>query len=81
MSLSYKKIFLLQTKPADISTAESSIRTQLVQSNFLLYIELGEQKLQSDNHEKRLQSLRKELSGLKSTEWQYDLIEKYIGQL
>lgn len=73
--------FFFQAKPADNSTVEASIRTQLVQFNFLLYIEMGKQKMQSDNHENRLQNLRKELSVLKSTEWQYDTIEKYIGQV
>ena len=45
-----------------------------------MFIELHADKLQQDNHEKRLLNLRKELVNIKKTDWQYDPIEKYIGQ-
>lgn len=45
-----------------------------------MYIEVGEQKLQLDSHETRMQSIRKQLANIKATDWLFDPIEKYIGQ-
>lgn len=41
---------------------------------------MGEKRLQIESHEKRVVALRQKLDDLKSTDWQYDPIEKYIGQ-
>lgn len=60
--------------------ASEDVRRLYGRFNFQLYIELGEQRVQSDNHEKRLLAMRKECEHLKATEWQYDPIEKHIGQ-
>lgn len=72
-------IFVLLAIQPSVETAET-IRRQYARCNFLLFTALGEQKLQAENHEKRLANMRKELAYLKSTEWKYDPIEKYIGQ-
>lgn len=49
--------------------------------NFTVYVEASEKRVQQENHLQRLQKLRKELSHIKETDWQYEPIEKYIGQL
>ncbi|KAI4471770.1 hypothetical protein MML48_1g13391 [Holotrichia oblita] len=36
---------------------------------------------ESELHQNRMKNLRKELDYLKETEWKYQPIEKYIGQL
>lgn len=60
--------------------AAEAVRRQYVRFNFQLYIEMGDQRVKADNQEKRMQNLRQELDHLKSTSWQYDSIEKHIGQ-
>lgn len=55
-------------------------RRQYIRFNFMMYIEVGEKKTQMENHLKRVQDLRKELTHIKETDWQYDSIEKHIGQ-
>lgn len=49
--------------------------------NFTVYVEASEKRVQQENHLNRLQKLRKELNHIKETDWQYEPIEKYIGQL
>lgn len=39
-----------------------------------------ESSMKLENHMRRLQNLRKEVSYLKNTEWKYEPVEKYIGQ-
>lgn len=63
-----------------MTDTSEAVRRLYDRFNFQLYIELGEQRMQVDNHEKRLQAMRKECDHLKDTEWQYDPIEKHIGQ-
>lgn len=46
----------------------------------MLCVEMGEKRTQKENHINRLQNLRKELNYIKTTDWQYEPIEKYIGQ-
>lgn len=47
---------------------------------FLHFVGTGDEGVRKEIHEKRLENLRKELVGLKNTEWQYDPISKHIGQ-
>ncbi|XP_055703321.1 uncharacterized protein LOC129801909 [Phlebotomus papatasi] len=65
---------------SDTQDLDSSRRQAYARVKFLLYVEIGEDSLQLENHMKRLQNLRKELSYIKKTEWQYDPIDKLIGQ-
>ncbi|XP_052862742.1 uncharacterized protein LOC128269343 [Anopheles cruzii] len=51
----------------------------IVRVKFYLYVEMCENNLQLENHVKRLQNLRKELSYIKDTDWQYDSIDKFLG--
>lgn len=46
----------------------------------MMYIEVAEQKQQMENHLTRIQDIRKELTHIKETDWQFDSIEKHIGQ-
>lgn len=68
---------ILKAKPSSVAEAAERLNARF---NFIYYIERSEDKLQNEGHEKRLQSLRKVLTDIKDTEWQYDPIEKYIGQ-
>lgn len=43
-------------------------------------MEKSAKRVQQENHSNRLQQLRKELNYIKETDWQYDPIEKYLGQ-
>lgn len=52
----------------------------IVRVKFYLYVEMSENNLQLENHLKRLQNLRKELTHIKETDWQYDSIDKFFGQ-
>lgn len=52
----------------------------IVRVKFYLYVEMCESNLQLENHMKRISNIRKELVHIKNTDWQYDPIEKYIGQ-
>ncbi|XP_038115961.1 uncharacterized protein LOC6033572 isoform X1 [Culex quinquefasciatus] len=52
----------------------------IVRVKFYLYVEMSENNLQLENHLKRLQNLRKELTHIKDTDWQYDSIDKFFGQ-
>lgn len=61
-------------------SAAEALRRKYNHYNLQLFVEMGEKRLQTEGHEKRVAALRKELDDLKSTEWQYDQIEKYIGQ-
>lgn len=47
---------------------------------FYLYVEMCENNLQLENHVKRLQNLRKELTYIKETDWQYETMDKFFGQ-
>lgn len=67
----------LQKQPQD---AAEAMRRKYNHYNLQLFVEMGEKRLQMESHEKRVVALRKELDVLKSTDWQYDPIEKYIGQ-
>ncbi|EDS35500.1 conserved hypothetical protein [Culex quinquefasciatus] len=49
----------------------------IVRVKFYLYVEMSENNLQLENHLKRLQNLRKELTHIKDTDWQYDSIDKF----
>ncbi|GAB0100974.1 uncharacterized protein DMENIID0001_170900 [Sergentomyia squamirostris] len=63
-----------------IQELDSSRRQAYARVKFLLYVEIGEDSLQLENHMKRLQNLRKELYYIKKTDWQYEPIDKLIGQ-
>lgn len=52
----------------------------IVRVKFYLYVEMSESNLQLESHHKRLQNLRKELTHIKETDWQYDSIDKFFGQ-
>uniref|UniRef100_A0A1B0D5V9 Uncharacterized protein n=1 Tax=Phlebotomus papatasi TaxID=29031 RepID=A0A1B0D5V9_PHLPP len=65
---------------SDTQDLDSSRRQAYARVKFLLYVEIGEDSLQLENHMKRLHNLRKELFYIKKTEWQYDPIDKLIGQ-
>ena len=52
----------------------------IVRVKFYLYVEMCENSLQLENHLKRLQNLRKETQHIKTTDWMYDPVDKYIGQ-
>ncbi|XP_055626782.1 uncharacterized protein LOC129768871 [Toxorhynchites rutilus septentrionalis] len=52
----------------------------IVRVKFYLYVEMCENNLQLENHVKRLQNLRKEINYIKDTDWQYEPIEKILGQ-
>ncbi|XP_059613074.1 uncharacterized protein LOC132259452 [Phlebotomus argentipes] len=60
--------------------SDSSRRQAYARVKFLLYVEIGEDSLQLENHMKRLHNLRKELYYIKKTDWQYEPIDKLIGQ-
>lgn len=47
---------------------------------FYIYVDMCENNLQLENHAKRLQNLRKELNFIKETDWQFNSIEKLLGQ-
>lgn len=47
---------------------------------FVHIVGTEDEVVRKDIHEKRLENLRKELVGLKITEWQYEPISKHIGQ-
>lgn len=50
--------------------------------NSTAHVEASEcKRVQQENHLNRMQKLRKELNHIKETDWQYEPIEKYIGQL
>lgn len=65
----------LQTQ--DINNPQFRLLTRV---KFWHFVGTEEEAVQKEIHEKRLESLRKELVGLKNTEWQYDPITKHIGQ-
>lgn len=67
--------FALQAQATNIT--ESRLQTRV---KFWHFVGTEEQNLQKEIHEKRLENLRKELVGLKNTEWQYEPISKHIGQ-
>lgn len=46
-----------------------------------LYVEMGEKLVANESHEKRMQALRSLTDHIKTTEWQYEPVEKYIGQV
>lgn len=50
------------------------------QVNFIVYVEVCEQNLQEDNHTARLAFLRESLKIIQRSKWQYDPIDKLIGQ-
>lgn len=52
----------------------------MVGVTFYIFVDLCENNLKLENHANRLQSLRKELNYVKETDWQYDSIEKILGQ-
>lgn len=71
--------FNIRLVQASLESTDTT-RKQHTRLNFIHYVETGEQKIQAENHESRLANLRKELINLKETDWQYEPIEKYIGQ-
>lgn len=68
-------IFFLQTQ--DVNNYQFRLLTRV---KFWHFVGIGEAAVNKEIHEKRLDNLRKELVGLKNTEWQYDPISKHIGQ-
>lgn len=60
--------------------AQAPTKQGIVRVKFYLYVEMSENNLQLENHLKRLQNLRKELTHIKETDWQYDSIDKFFSQ-
>lgn len=76
--------YVQEETTASTSTEKTDDPTKkniLTHFNFTVYVEASEKRVQQENHLNRLQKLRKELNHIKETDWQYDPIEKYIGQL
>lgn len=73
---------ILQNQPSVIpSTTFSTVFSkEYVRLKFALYTEVGENTLQIENHVKRMQALRKEINYVNNTDWNYEPIEKLIGQ-
>lgn len=77
---SLPKIDPQQQQQQSQAGAGAPTKQGIVRVKFYLYVEMSENNLQLENHLKRLQNLRKELTHIKETDWQYDSIDKFFGQ-
>lgn len=64
----------------DAASAATPKKAFLTRPKYQLQSELGALNREKEQHKVRLQSLRKELSHIKATEWLYEPIEKLIGR-
>uniref|UniRef100_A0A182MPM2 BHLH domain-containing protein n=1 Tax=Anopheles culicifacies TaxID=139723 RepID=A0A182MPM2_9DIPT len=80
MALRNENAMLLKRVASKVEQQLSPSKDGIIGVTFYIFVDMCENNLQLENHANRLQSLRNQLNYVKDTDWQYDSIEKILGQ-